>query len=351
MAKGLIELLRVDSSALQQLQNLGHATGPWAPLIDVAFFLASSMLIIWRLEAMSARGVEGTILGTLFMPYFSGLGNLLFVYVILRNAGPGSEVMVNCVVNNATNLTLILGLCGLCWPLSLFARKTRASKGAGKPKALVLDKGARLRRLSLIFTMLAMLFFCGITWALAQDGVLNRGEGLTLIALFLFWQAFHVFEVLKENVRSGSSWHPLIVFDIIIIAASSLVLYFSVEWLVNWLLSVQSGFISGAHLGLITGWLMVLPNALVAIYYAWKQRAEVVYTSQFGDAHICIPLCLGLYAAFNPMPITANAGAGLIFIGVTCLVHLVAIGGFSHLNRWLAGGLVASYAGYLIWLA
>ncbi|MGF1451618.1 MAG: sodium:calcium symporter, partial [Opitutales bacterium] len=254
-----------SSSAIEQLRELSHTGSAWDPLIDVFFFLASSMVIIWRLEAISARGVEGTILGTLFMPYFSGLGNLLFVYVILRNGGPGGEVLINCVVNNATNITLIVGLCGIIWPLALGTRKT--SKATSKTKAPVklasgggkADTQVRLHRLSLVFTMLAMLFFTGISWALGRDGNYDMGDGWTLIGLFLFWQAFHVFEVLKDNVRQGSSWSPLIIFDLGMIAGASLVLYFSVEWLVEWIMSVQSGFFSSQQLGLLTGWLMVLP--------------------------------------------------------------------------------------------
>lgn len=324
----------MEASAIEQLRQMSHSGSAWDPLLDAFFFLAASLLIIWRLEAISARGVEGTILGTLFMPYFSGLGNLIFVYILLKSEGPGEEVMINCLINNATNITLIIGLCGVIWPLSLLRKATNRK----------LDQTARLHRLSLLFTMLAMLFFCGITWSLAGDGVLDRGDGWTLVGLFLFWQAIHVFEVLKENVRRGSSWHPMIIFDVLIILVASIVLYLSTEWLVDWIMSAQSGFISADHLGLITGWLMVLPNAVVAVYYAWRSRADVVYASQFGDAHICIPLCLGLYAAFQDMPMPAGADAALIFIAGVCALNLLTIGLFSKLHRITAGVLIFCYA-------
>ena len=42
-----------------------EAKGPYAPLLFVALFMAASFLMIWRLEAMSAGGFEGTVLGTL----------------------------------------------------------------------------------------------------------------------------------------------------------------------------------------------------------------------------------------------------------------------------------------------
>lgn len=321
--------------AIDQLRSMSHSGGFLDPFIDAFFFLAASLMIIWRLEVMSARGVEGTILGTLFMPYFSGLGNLVFVYIMLQGSGPGREVMVNCIVNNATNITLIIGLCGLIWPVTLF--KT-SRKGISQ-----LDREGRLRRLSIVFTMLAMLFFCGITWALARDGELDMGDGITMTGLFLFWQTIHVFEVLKDNVRKGSVWHPMIIVDLLIIFVGSIVLYVSVEWLVDWIVHAPIDAISAEQLGLITGWLMVLPNAIVAFYYAWRRKAEVVYASQFGDAHICIPLCLGLYASFAPMKLPENAGGGLIFIGVGCLINLVSIALTGGLHRATAGILTFCY--------
>ena len=56
------------------------------------------------------KGFEGTVLGTLIMPYCSGFANLIFAYVMSSSASNGKLVIENCIVNNATNLTLILGL-------------------------------------------------------------------------------------------------------------------------------------------------------------------------------------------------------------------------------------------------
>ncbi len=66
--------------------------------------------MVWRLESLLHRGLEGTALGTLVVPYCSGLGNLVFVYLLWRENEPAQEIMVNSLVNNVTNLTLLLGL-------------------------------------------------------------------------------------------------------------------------------------------------------------------------------------------------------------------------------------------------
>src|SRR5256886_17628800 len=92
--------------------------------------------MIWRLEALLAHGLEGTALGTLVMPYCSGLGNLLFVAIIAGRKGGAQDVLINCLVNNVTNLTLVLGLPALIWGLQLSApRKPERSARKKNPGA------------------------------------------------------------------------------------------------------------------------------------------------------------------------------------------------------------------------
>ena len=55
------------------------AVAPWLFLV---LFVAASFLMIWRLESMTENGMEGTVLGTLIMPYCSGMGNLVFALVV-----------------------------------------------------------------------------------------------------------------------------------------------------------------------------------------------------------------------------------------------------------------------------
>ena len=99
----------------QSIEALG-LTSVWTYL---GLFLGASLLMIWRLEALLDHGLEGTALGTLVMPYCSGLGNLLFVAIIALRHGSPQEILTNCLVNNVTNLTLVLGLPALIWGLSL----------------------------------------------------------------------------------------------------------------------------------------------------------------------------------------------------------------------------------------
>ncbi|HEU5080203.1 MAG TPA: sodium:calcium symporter [Opitutaceae bacterium] len=324
------------------------------PLTYAALFIAASLLMIWRLEAMGRHGLEGTALGTLITPYCSGLGNLLFVYLIFRDggAGSGAEVMTNCLVNNVTNLTLVLALPAVIWGLEIVPQSSSSAKsGKGKPqkKARTAHSGKvetekRLSRLSLTLTLAAVAFFTGTAWALGADGKLDSTDGLVLVGLFLFWQCFQVIDVMKHNVRQKKTFSPMFYVDLIGVLIGAVLLYISLDWLTHWLGTQKSGFISQANIGWLSGWLMVLPNALLALYYGAKGRADVVYASQVGDGHICIPLCVGLYALLKPLALPAFFTTSLLILAAALVVHFIAVVVLGRLPRFIGWGLIAAYS-------
>src|SRR4051794_32596668 len=170
--------------------------------------------MIWRLESLGASGIEGTVLGTLVMPYCSGLGNLIFAYVLGKSGGNSREVMTNCLVNNVTNMTLLIGLPALFWGLSVAPKKKAPPKK--KSGASGGEDAQRTNRLSLLFTLVAALFFTGAAWVLGRDGEIGFTDGLVLIGLFLFWQTFHLFEVLKRNAHQKRPFGFIFIFDAVL---------------------------------------------------------------------------------------------------------------------------------------
>jgi cation:H+ antiporter len=331
---------------MQVLPDLLDAIALNDPMAYLAVFLGVSLLMLWRLEAMLDHGLEGTALGTLLLPYCSGLGNLIFVGLMARKSGGGAEVLTNCLVNNVTNLTLLLGLPAVAWGLTLLpagpARGGKAARGAG-------DSAAQINRLSLLLTLTAVLFFTGAVWLLSGDGRLNETDGIALIGLFLFWQCVQVFDVLKNNVRQKVSFGWRFYLDALVVLACGWFIYESLAWLVQWISAQRGDFINRDNLGWLTGWLMVLPNAVLALYWAWRRRADVVYSSQVGDGHICIPLCLGVFALLKPLPVPEFARNSLLLLTGAAVVHaafLVAAGG---LPRW-AGALLCAAYGVFVYL-
>jgi cation:H+ antiporter len=320
-----------------------ETSGAWAPWLFLGVFLAASFLMIWRLEALDARGLEGTVLGTLVMPYCSGIGNLIFAFVMARKGGSGGEVLTNCLVNNVTNLTLLIGLPTLIWGQA--AGSKAKSKSSKKQKKETQER--RINRLSILLTLTAVLFFTGAVWALASDGSINFSKGLVLIGLFLFWQCIHVFDVLKNKVRNNQSFGWMLPVDLALLGVGAYGIYVSTDWLVTWTSRIPTGFISAQYIGWLSGWLMVVPNGLLAFYYARRGNPEVVYTSQIGDGHICIPLCIGVFALYRPIQPTPAFQSGLSILVAAATLHFVAIAIWGRLPRLLGWLLTAAYVVFL----
>jgi cation:H+ antiporter len=326
---------------LNSLVTSIESTGAWAPLLFITLFIAASFLMIWRLESMNAEGMEGTVLGTLIMPYCSGIGNLIFAFVVGRTHGSGSEVMTNALVNNVTNMTLLIGLPAIFWGMNILPQ----SKSKKKKRN---NKEHQINRLSLLLTLTAVFVFTGAVWALARDGKLDFYDGLVLVGLFFFWQAFHVFDVLKSNVNKNRSFGWMLLFDLLLLATGAGATYVSIDWLVTWLSHIQTGFISAKNLGWLSGWLMVLPNGLLALYYGWRGNPEVVYTSQVGDGHICIPLCVGVFALYQSVSVPAVFNTGMLILFGATVVHMFFVLLFGGLPRVMGWVLVAAY-GIFLW--
>ncbi len=330
------------------IDQMIEAHGRYAPWIFVSLFVAGSFLMIWRLEAMSGRGFEGTVLGTLVMPYCSGLGNLIFAFILGRSGGSGADVMTNSLVNNVTNMTLVLGVPALLWGIRVLPGKKSGKDGASPRKNIAAGKTHELNRLSLLLTLTAVLFFTGATWALGRNGKIAFNEGLVLIGLFLFWQCFHVFDVLKHNVRQGQSlvsWTLPVDLGLLLIGAYGI--YISTDWLVHYVSNIPTGFVSVKHIGWLSGWLMVLPNALLALYYSWRGQPETVYASQVGDSHVSIPLCIGIYTMYHTMEIGPFFNVAIVILLGATLVHFLCVALFGQLPRFVGALLLGAYGYFL----
>jgi cation:H+ antiporter len=322
-----------------------ESTGALAPWWFLALFIAGSLLMLWRLEAMSKSGFEGTVLGTLIMPYCSGMGNLIFAILLGIKGGKGEEVLTNALVNNVSNMTLLIGLPAVFWGMNVLPPEK--AKGAKKKKRSN-QQQHQVNRLSLLLTLTAALFFTGATWALGRDGALGFSDGLVLVGLFLFWQCFHVFDVLRSNVRQNKSFTWKLPLDLALLGVGAYAIYLSTDWLVDWVGHRHTGVISVAYLGVLSGLLMALPNGILAVYYAWRGNPEVVYTSQVGDGHISIPLSIGIFALYRTIYVPDSFNNGVYLLLGAAMVHFFFVALFGRLPRWMGVVLTLAYAVFLI---
>jgi len=122
----------------------------------------------------------------------------------------------------------------------------------------------------------------------------------------------------------------------------------SIDWLNTWLQHRTEGVLSKDNFGVLSGLLCALPNGLVAIYYGWRGNPEIVYTSQVGDGHICIPLCVGVFAIFTSFHMPPMFQTGMyILIGAT-VVHMFCVLAFGQLPRLIGIALVVAYCVFLV---
>jgi len=311
------------------------SNGPWIALIT---FLIANAAIIWRLESLSAQGVEGTVLGTLFMPYCSGIGNIIFAVILGSQGGRGNDVMINCLFNNITNMSLMVSLPVLIWNMQPVPKK-------GSKKKL---RQAQSGRLSLMLNLIAAIFFCLISWILLRDGLLDRSDSIVLLAAFVFWQCFHVYDVKKSNLFQNKKYPRGLPLDALLLVIGAYLIYISTNWLVNWFNTLDETTVPKEWLGWLSGVLMVLPNALLALYYGYRRQLDVVFTAQSGDAHICIPLCLGLFSLFQPIKTSGFIGFALLLLIGLNTMHLFFAGFFGRLPRSVAFALLALYGIFLV---
>ena len=300
-------------------------TPGWWQLV-ICFFICS-FLMITRLNAVEKNGFEGTIIGTLIMPYFSGFPNLCFAYLVAQTDSNGSTVLENCLVNNVTNLTIILAIPSMLWGLNLFCDKKHQNQ----------DK--KIDRLSLLLSILALIFFSISLFFVSKDGIICANDGMLLMGIFFFWQLYHVFDVLKNNTRKSRTIKKRIFLDLIVIGLCAWAIFFSIENFVQ-LISLRSqGFFSRENLGFLSGILMVFPNAFLAVYYSAVKQPEIAYSSQIGDCHICIPLCIGIFSIYSPIMVSASFEISIfIIIGASV----------GHFAFMLFAGKLPRFAGIIL---
>jgi cation:H+ antiporter len=73
----------------------------------------------------------------------------------------------------------------------------------------------------------------------------------------------------------------------------------------------------------------------------------VVYSSQIGDGHICIPLCVGIYALYHDIKMPAFFETGVWILVIACAFHLLMVALFGRLPRLVGLILVITYAVFL----
>jgi len=73
----------------------------------------------------------------------------------------------------------------------------------------------------------------------------------------------------------------------------------------------------------------------------------VIYTSQVGDGHICIPLCVGLSALLGPVILPPFFKIGMMLLGGAVVLHFVFVALWGRLPRAVGWALIGVYGLFL----
>jgi cation:H+ antiporter len=73
----------------------------------------------------------------------------------------------------------------------------------------------------------------------------------------------------------------------------------------------------------------------------------VVYASQVGDGHICIPLCLGVSAVLHPIRLPEVFATGMFLLIGAAILHLVVLATFGRMPRVVGIVLILAYGIFL----
>jgi cation:H+ antiporter len=86
---------------------------------------------------------------------------------------------------------------------------------------------------------------------------------------------------------------------------------------------------------------------VLALYWGWRRRADVVYSSQLGDGHICIPLCVGFFALVRPLPMAIFANQALLLLMGCAVLHAAFLLLTGGLPRWAGAALACAYGWFV----
>lgn len=314
--------------------------------------------MLWRLAALQRAGGTGAILSLMLTPFATALGNMMFALSAAGHSSDGREVVVNCVVNNLTVMLFLVGLVACLWKVEV-APEGRAAGGEKSQKQEGGDQ-KRPMKLWILTGFAAVLFFTAVFWALGCDMTAGRAlrwsapslrfdaaDALIMLATFVFWQVLYLLEVLKANKpeQKPISWR--LVFNLLLVGVGLVFAIESMHWLLAWAWKGGLGLVGSGRLGWVSGLAMALPNAVVALYYGWRNKPEIVYGVQAADANICIPFCLALYVLYKGSALVAPAvglTVPLVMFVAGVVLQTLFVGATGRLPRVIGILLIGCYA-------
>ncbi|MFW6268202.1 MAG: calcium/sodium antiporter, partial [Marinilabiliaceae bacterium] len=238
----------------------------------------------------------------------------------------------NVVGSNIANIVLILGAVALIIPI-------------------------RVKRPSVIFDWLVMMFSFLLLFIFLENGVLQRGEGIIFLILLLVYIVWSVISSRRRSARNKEVFAKpssglLASVGIVILSVTGL--YFGAEWLVKGASDLAIGWgVSERVVGIsVVAFGTSVPELATSLAASIKKEMDISIGNIIGSNIFNVFSILGITAILKPLEVSSrviNSDMGwMVGVAVLLILFLIPLKR-GILTRWKGGILLLVYIVY-IWL-
>ena len=249
----------------------------------------------------------------------------------------------NVIGSNMFNLLMVVGVCAVIKPIKVSS-----------------DIIKRDFPLSLVVTIILILFSINIASFSFDASVINRVEGIILLVILVGYLAFLVINVLKNKQSSSDdndSKTLSVPKSIVFIIIGAACIAFGGDFVVDSATEIARSFnISNTLIGLTVVALGTsLPELVTSIVAAGKGENDLAVGNVVGSNIFNILFVLGTAAAISPIDLGSIANPQFLIIDMLVLLFVSALFYIfllikKDINRIEGAVLVLIYAGYLVYI-
>lgn len=257
--------------------------------------------------------------------------------------GSGSIAIGNVIGSNLANTLLILGISGLIHPISISPTTRRTDIPYN------------------LFVTVVLLVMCfGFTfWKSSQEGIINRWEGIILLALFAGYMTYSFRSSKREDIIDKSDDDgkkpPMEMWKAFILIFAGLAgLIWGGRWFVTGATGIALSFgISETIIAItIVAVGTSLPELATSVVAAVKGKTQLALGNIIGSNIFNICLILGVTSLVKPIPIGGILQIDILVPIAAAIMLWIAIYTFRgrRINRADSVIFLLGYVGYVVYL-
>jgi cation:H+ antiporter len=299
--------------------------------VGLLILLVGGKLLVDGATAIAARlGLSAGLIGLTVVAFGTSAPELL-VSITAAIKGTSDIAIGNVVGSNITNITLVLGISAVTYPI-LISRSTL--------------------KLDYTFTLITTVIF----FLLSLNGMISLVEGITLVFLLVavnwyFFKKIERVEIDNSEIAQSSKKSPVFAVSLILLGITGL--YFGAE------LFVDNGITIASYLGIserIVGVTVIaigtsLPELATSVIAALKKETDIAIGNILGSNMMNVLCIIGITAIAKPISVSSLFiyGDYLWMIGFTVLLFPLMRIRYT-ISRLSGGVLLAGYGLYLYFL-